>query len=398
MKETTVHSEKKRYDFSYSVYHGHIVYLRFNIFFNYMLSLCLIQTFFLNCIIYINTFLHTSLSRYRPYDPSAVHSDSVYSYVEPRLYSNIASVFQHRRGNPIDNSVDNSTYLPTDEKEHENVNYEEIGMEREPEGGNAITDNNRLSTTTFSTGFNLAAYTPSKGVSAMQLMKTSGVAQTSRQRTCPVPSASAMSPLQSNRDQEPSEAENGAIKQVNNSPVSARTRMAPPLVPNKPHRAAPVIPEIQGDPKLPARQPRPSSQMLSPTERKNAIYTNDLPRSSIQPIRHELKDAIGRQQERVSNRAQQIDNVDTPEQTAQIARPLPTDKDSLDVVKLSINDVCGYLKVLRLDKYETVFRENMIDGELLVDLSKDDYEQEFGMNGLEAMRILKFAKKGHLPK
>ncbi|KAH3711600.1 uncharacterized protein LOC127858218 [Dreissena polymorpha] len=336
------------------------------------------------------------------YDPSAVHSDAVYSYVEPRLYSNFASVFQHRRGNPIDNfvdySIDNSTYQPTDKKEHENINYEEIGMERESELYNEITDNTKSSTATFCTGLNQAPYTPFKSVPEVQPMKTPPAPQVSRQKPYPVSSASTVSFVLSHRGQSPSDVGNAAFKQVQNSPVSARTGFDPPPVPNKPQRIAPTIPEIQGDPKLPARQPRPPSQMLSPTEDKKVIYTNDLPRSSIYPIRQESKDAIRRQQGRMFNRTQPLISVDTPDTTAQVAEHVPLGSDSIDVVKLSINDICDYLKVLRLDKYEPMFRENMIDGELLVDLSKEDYEQEFGMTGLEAMRILKFAKKGHLPR
>ncbi|KAH3713046.1 hypothetical protein DPMN_072810 [Dreissena polymorpha] len=77
---------------------------------------------------------------------------------------------------------------------------------------------------------------------------------------------------------------------------------------------------------------------------------------------------------------------------------LSTVNDSRDVLKLSINDVCRYLKLLRLEQSEPAFRENMIDGHLLVELSKDNFEREFGMSALQALRIFKFAKDGHVPK
>ncbi|XP_052271388.1 uncharacterized protein LOC127872099 [Dreissena polymorpha] len=259
------------------------------------------------------------------YDLSAVHSDAVYSFVEPQTYSNIISVFQHRRGNV----VDNPNYQLTDVNQCEDTKYEEIGMERE--------------------------------------LKSTG-------------------------------SENRSFQESNYSPLIDRNTKVPPPVAIKPHRATPQIPKIQGSPKLPARQPRPLSQMLSPTLKHDAIYTNDVPRTSIRPFQPELKEAIELKQERSLEYDQQRNTLESPNQPDVVDKPLPTVNDSLDVIKLSINDVCGYLKVLNLDKYEPKFRQEMIDGALMAALSKKILKKSLVMNGLEAVRIFKFSKEGHLPR
>ncbi|XP_052252029.1 uncharacterized protein LOC127858786 isoform X2 [Dreissena polymorpha] len=299
------------------------------------------------------------------YDPSAVHSDAIYSFVEPQTYSNIISVFQHRRGN----AVDNPNYQLTDVNQHGDNTYDTIGVERESAIHNAKTETHRPSLSPFY--FRRTQAQGSTSLISQAVKSTHGSLQ-------------SIGP------------ENHSFQKLNYSPLNDTNTKVPPPVAIKPPRPPPQILEMQGSPKLPARQPRPPSQIPSLTVKH--IYSNDLPRKSIRPFQPELKEASELKQERSSKSDQLSNTLDSPKKPDEVRKPLPTVNDNLDVIKLSINDVCGYLKVLHLDKYEPKFRDNLIDGSLLVALSKENFEKEFGMNGLEAVRILKFSKEGHLPR
>lgn len=76
---------------------------------------------------------------------------------------------------------------------------------------------------------------------------------------------------------------------------------------------------------------------------------------------------------------------------------VPQDCSASDIPNLNINQVSAYLRKLRLDKYIRKFREELIDGKMLLDLDKEILLEEFGMKRVEALRLLKFAKEGHLP-
>ena len=53
---------------------------------------------------------------------------------------------------------------------------------------------------------------------------------------------------------------------------------------------------------------------------------------------------------------------------------------------------------LRLSKYTTLFQEQMVDGAILKDMDLDLLKSDFGLSGIEAIRLIKFAKEGHIPK
>jgi hypothetical protein len=69
----------------------------------------------------------------------------------------------------------------------------------------------------------------------------------------------------------------------------------------------------------------------------------------------------------------------------------------MNVESLSIHEVTEYLKVLNLGQYAETFRNNMIDGMILIGLSEKMLREDFGMNGVEAFRLLKFAREGYIP-
>ncbi|XP_052252024.1 uncharacterized protein LOC127858783 isoform X2 [Dreissena polymorpha] len=328
------------------------------------------------------------------YDATAVHSDTVYSYVEPRLYSNIASVFQHRRLNPIDNSSN----IHKDEAQHEDIKYEEIGMKRESGLYHEIADHHQPRLATFGIRDAHDMSLQSHKALEVQPQKPANVTQVHNQNKDLVASVTAQSLGQAHENLKSTGPEARASQQPNKSPAPVPTVRVQSPVGIKPRRSPPEIPKTQESPHLPERLPRTPLQTLASTEHKLAISSNDLPRTSILPFRREPKDAKERKQICSSKPGQQSHTLHLTETSGRVKEHLPTVYDSIDVKKLSINDVCGYLKVLRLEKYESIFREDMIDGALLAELSKDNFEKEFGMTVLEAVRILKFAKEGHLPR
>ena len=68
-----------------------------------------------------------------------------------------------------------------------------------------------------------------------------------------------------------------------------------------------------------------------------------------------------------------------------------------DVSKLTIDQLAKYLKSLKLEKHVPAFKESMIDGCLLQELSADDLAEEFKLTRLEAIKLVKFASSGHIP-
>ncbi|KAH3840642.1 hypothetical protein DPMN_114095 [Dreissena polymorpha] len=294
------------------------------------------------------------------YDPSAVHSDTVYSYVEPRLHSNIASVFQHRRLNPIDNP----SYIHTDEAQHEDSKYEEIGRKRESGLYHEIADHHKPRLATFGIHDAHDMSLQSHKALEVQPQKPANVSQVHNQNKDPVASVTAQSLAQARERLKSTEPEPRASQQLNNSPTPVPTISVQPPVGIKPRRPPPEIPKTQERPHLPERLPRTPLQTLASTEHKLAIYLNDLPRTSIPPFRQEQKETIERKQISSSKPIQHSHNLDLTEKPGRVNEHVPTVNDSIDVKKLPINDVCGYLKVLRLEKYESMIREDMIDGAL----------------------------------
>ncbi|XP_060561658.1 uncharacterized protein LOC132721382 [Ruditapes philippinarum] len=118
----------------------------------------------------------------------------------------------------------------------------------------------------------------------------------------------------------------------------------------------------------------------------NPQYDNDIPRATLKP--------------------KPRSHVQYPKEAPKIARPdrpnrpfeyRHTKDTVMNVESLSIHEVTEYLKVLNLGQYAETFRNNMIDGMILIGLSEKMLREDFGMNGVEAFRLLKFAKEGYIP-
>ena len=67
------------------------------------------------------------------------------------------------------------------------------------------------------------------------------------------------------------------------------------------------------------------------------------------------------------------------------------------VEKMSIQDVANVLQKLKLEHYIPVFRKQWIDGAILSELNSDILHLECGMKKVEAIRLMAFVQKGHIP-
>ena len=56
------------------------------------------------------------------------------------------------------------------------------------------------------------------------------------------------------------------------------------------------------------------------------------------------------------------------------------------------------MKKLRLSKYTSLFEEQMVDGAILKEMDTELLKSDFGLTSIEAIRLVKFAKEGHIPK
>lgn len=87
-------------------------------------------------------------------------------------------------------------------------------------------------------------------------------------------------------------------------------------------------------------------------------------------------------------------------------RPLPeqftgsieSSDGAINVELLTVEDVCDWLKKLKLERYVDVFLENQVDGTLLKDMNERILKEDFGMKDFDILKLTKFAKFGYFPK
>ncbi len=71
---------------------------------------------------------------------------------------------------------------------------------------------------------------------------------------------------------------------------------------------------------------------------------------------------------------------------------------SSDIDLLSIQDLGEYLHILKIGQYAERLADAQIDGILLKELDEQILTEEFGLKRFEAIKLMKFARHGHLPK
>ncbi|KAH3741131.1 hypothetical protein DPMN_047850 [Dreissena polymorpha] len=82
---------------------------------------------------------------------------------------------------------------------------------------------------------------------------------------------------------------------------------------------------------------------------------------------------------------------------------LNTDQDTkstnMERIKtLTINEIGDILRLLKLDEYVETFKDNQVDGAILMSLDSDDLVNELGMKKLQATRLFMYMSEGHIPK
>lgn len=266
------------------------------------------------------------------YDPSAIHTDTTYTFIEPKAYSNIVSLVNKA---PL-HSFDNTTYSKVEHEQDDGTNeYEEI-------------DN------TARGKYDAKEKHGKKKKSEDQAFKKeleSAITHDEHKEGSPKPAFFKF-------------------------PRTHKASAPPPLAPKPSTNIgnAPAVPERRAIPHVP--------QTTKSTNLTHVIYTNEVPRTSITPTVHTAEQNV--------TKAKHETKV-TQE------KPVRDVNSSDDIIKLSIDEVAHYLTKLKLEKYVEGFKSQLIDGAMLVDLDRDILREDFGMKAIEALRLLKFAKEGHLP-
>ena len=71
---------------------------------------------------------------------------------------------------------------------------------------------------------------------------------------------------------------------------------------------------------------------------------------------------------------------------------------SSDIDSLSVQDLGLYLHIMNIDKYAGQLSDAQIDGALLKELDEQILIDEFGFKRFEAIKLMRFARYGYLPK
>ncbi|XP_071143066.1 uncharacterized protein [Mytilus edulis] len=68
------------------------------------------------------------------------------------------------------------------------------------------------------------------------------------------------------------------------------------------------------------------------------------------------------------------------------------------VSEKSVHDIQEILKTLNLSKYCKTFKKNLIDGTVLQELDEQSLKKDFKFMHVEAVRLMKYVRAGHIPK
>ncbi|KAL5014927.1 hypothetical protein ScPMuIL_009197 [Solemya velum] len=68
------------------------------------------------------------------------------------------------------------------------------------------------------------------------------------------------------------------------------------------------------------------------------------------------------------------------------------------VADLTIDQVCSRLSLLGLDQFVDAFRKERVDGTILSALDTDVLKADFKFTSIQAIRLMKFVREGHIPK
>lgn len=75
-----------------------------------------------------------------------------------------------------------------------------------------------------------------------------------------------------------------------------------------------------------------------------------------------------------------------------------TGSSSSHVSDKTVDEVCEILDVLSLSKYKGAFKEHLVDGVLLEECNEKILTECFKFRPIEALRLMKYVREGHVPK
>lgn len=273
------------------------------------------------------------------YNHSAVHLDTVYAYIEPMQYVNTFTLFKDSMDAPPSDDV---VGKPNAENVRSNIQTAK-GEHRRQEMPQ-IYDN--------------------------------------ADRVVPI------SPTSVNRDDH-NETSTAFRKRLPPNPTSDFSTIPRAVLPK-----APQTTNLSQDTFIPVIPKREHKKQLVPVPVKRVvdlIYTNGVPRQEISPMmskqtsqdmfQHLPKDSV----------------LNLSDEQNILTYPIVENSPKANIDHLTIEDVGNCLAKLKLDKYRESFKENLIDGRMLVCMDKTLLADEFNMTILEALRLLNFAKDGHIP-
>lgn len=138
-----------------------------------------------------------------------------------------------------------------------------------------------------------------------------------------------------------------------------------------------------------AKTTSPSGGTVENTTVLEPLYTNNIQETI------EFSSSASAESAEVSVHSSDITSSSNSE--GQKSQTLKCRISKMNVAMLCIQDVGECLEKLNLKHYIKVFKEQRVDGSLLLELDQEMLKTDFGMTGIEALRLHKFARDGHFP-
>lgn len=339
------------------------------------------------------------LSDIAEYDPNAVHSENAYTYVEPRLYSNIAKMVQRTCPVSFDNILYNPEFFQEEKSETDKttvnnfasstMNDRDNKQETQPPYREELEQALKIERPMANMSVDMTPQLAHK--QEMNLLDSAlYVAENSDTKN------SAVSTVQkktrdSGIEEQYQDEGNSVYEELDKTAMddfASNNKSKPfplPVTAPKPkvktsHIAPDSYKKMGTPPALPGRKPATGQQRhFQENLVKTAIYSNDIPRGQISPTMRKAHVSV-----------EKTNSLENETVVCEL-------KSSEDVEKLTIQEIATYLKKLKLEKYIDTFKDQLIDGRMLISLDKDILKEEFGMSAIEALRLMNFSQDGHIP-
>lgn len=283
------------------------------------------------------------------YSTDSFQPRTTYTYIQPKAYVDVSSLMLPQTPENYDTTKPSSDYKDKHSSEADTDVYEELDETaiRTSKNVDGVENKNIINTPQDSIDNSLSGY---------EVLSAS---------TRPSLSSSTVKPTKELGIERKSKAEI-----LNENPGSI------------------VMAELQSS--LARRNLTQSGESIGNAGLSTSTYINNIPRSTVLPS--VLKERAGPSKIFTEKAEESSSKTEMSE-----AMALTDINSADDVAKLSIRDVGEFLERLNLKQYVNVFKEQLVDGELLLELDREVLQKEFGMSGIEAIRLHKFARDGHLP-